>query len=124
MYAGSLISLCCVSDHWEPEDKITTNSKTIHSKEMGRGQNTRKNIQWRVEEWKRHVVVVCATVTRMIMKMTVMILSTVFPSSSKGKNEHTFSSTHLPSSYLPAMFLPQPTSTTATSPHISSHPSV
>ena len=57
---------------------------------MGRRQNTRKSIQWRVEEWKKHIVVVWAIVTKMIMKMTVIMLSTVFLPTSKRTNEHIF----------------------------------
>jgi hypothetical protein len=77
----------------------------IQSKEMGRGQNTRKNIQWKVEEWKRHIVVIRTTVTKMII--TVM-MSTVFPLPSKRKNKHIFSSTHPCSSYLPPLFSSYP----------------
>jgi hypothetical protein len=63
------------------------------------------NIQWEKDEWKRHIVVVKPMMTDMIMKMTVMMLSTVYPESMKEWNTY-FPPTHLPSSYLPSCLFP------------------
>jgi hypothetical protein len=64
---------------------------------MGRGQNTRKNIHWRVEEWKRYIVVVWAVVTDITMKRTVMIFNSIFPQVNKRMNMY-IPPNHLPSS--------------------------
>lgn len=78
------IGALSVSNHWEPKDTRHTN------REMTKSKETRERIGYKNkhslgegDEWKRQIVLVTVMVTKVIMKMTVMMLSSVHPESMK-----------------------------------------
>jgi hypothetical protein len=81
----------------------------IQSKEMGRGQNTRKNIQWRVEEWKSQ--------QRWLLRWQWWCWAVYSPQVKVWMNTYFPPPTCLVAA-SPHVVLPPPTSVTVTSPHV------